>query len=137
MTAFLQGVVLADETIGELLHLAQLFCCNFLEVAEVEAQAVGCYQTTFLLHVRADDLAESVVQDMCGRVVTFDGAAAFTVNGGVNRTRYLFGQFAHYLYGQTVLALRINDAHCLAVGKSQRTRIAYLTAHLGVEWRAV
>ena len=53
MTTFLKVQILTDDAICQLLHFAEFFRRHFLEMGEVETQAVGRYQTTLLLHVRS------------------------------------------------------------------------------------
>ena len=82
-------VVRKDLVVGEVLDLADLLVGERLIVAEIEAQAIRCYERALLLHVVAEDLAQRPVQDVRAGVIAPDRVAAGDVDG---RHRLLAGR---------------------------------------------
>ena len=121
-----------------MLDLAQFVGGELLEMREVKAQGVGRYERAFLLDVRAQDLAEGVVEQVGGRVVGGCGAACLDIYGGGELMPGVGGHFLGQVYGYAVLALGIVDLDDLAgdiVGEG--AFVAYLSAHFGVEGRGL
>ena len=76
--------VVADLGVHERLDLAQLLRRHRLEMSEVETQPVGRHERAFLLHMRAQHLAQRRVQQVRGRMVQYDRRAAFGIDLGGN-----------------------------------------------------
>ena len=82
----------------------------------------------------AEHLAQSVVKQVGGRVVGGDGGTAFPVDGSNKFTLDIFGQFLCQMHCHSVFALGVVDLDSLASAYGrQRSCVADLTAHLGVE----
>ena len=107
-----------------------------VEVREVEAQVVGRDERALLLHVRAEHLAQGLVQQVGGRVVGFAAAACLFVHAGAEHGAGPCGQLLRQVYGQVVLALRVEDFHGLAVAL-EHAAVAHLSAHFGIKRRRV
>ena len=128
--------VLADTAVHDAFHLAQFLGRNLLEMRKVEAQVVGRHERALLLHVRAEHLAQGLVEQVRGSVVGFAGMACLSVHRGMESGGGISRQLLGEMYGQIVLALHVEDFHrfCLAL---QRASVAHLSAHFGVERRGV
>ena len=69
VAVLLAGVVGPNPALDQGLNAFELFVGHFLEVREVEAQAVGLHERSLLLHVRAEHLAQGFVEKVRGAVV--------------------------------------------------------------------
>src|ERR1700756_1259427 len=74
----------ADFVVHLLLDVAQLFGTYVREVRKVEAQPFGRVQRAGLLHVRAQDVSQGGVHQMCASVIADDAGATFGVGGDRN-----------------------------------------------------
>ena len=129
-----EGDGLAHVFVGQVFNLAQFFGCNFLEVREVEAERLSGYQRTFLLYVCAEHFAQSLVQQVSGRVVASDGLTHFHVDFGAEGGCRVGGQFGSDMHAHTVFALGVEHFNLLAGGGvDQLAVVAHLTAHFSVE----
>ena len=82
----------------------------------------------------AEHFAQGFVQEVCGRVVARCGATRLFVDGSYERAIQVSGELMGEVHPDTVLALGIEDFHHFAVGCGEGAAVAYLAAHLGVEW---
>ena len=69
VAVLLAGVVGPNPALDQGLNAFELFVGHFLEVREVEAQAVGLHERSLLLHMRAEHLAQGFVEKVRGAVV--------------------------------------------------------------------
>ena len=113
-------------------HLAELFRRYFLEVREVEAQAVRRNERTFLFYVRTQYLTQSLVEQVGTRVVGCTRGTLLRIHTSHHRCIEVFGQFLGNVYRQVVFFLRVDDVDAFKF-VDQHTRIAYLTSAFGVE----
>ena len=88
----LQGDVLADTTVDNLFNLTQFFGRHLLEVREVEAQIVGSNKRTLLFYMATEYFAESLVDEVSGRVVGFAATTRFEVDYCAEISCRIFGQ---------------------------------------------
>ncbi len=136
VTTLLQRMVGADGLVHQTLHLAQLLGRHLLEVREVEAQSRGRHHRALLLDMRAQHLAQGLIQEVCGRMVIGRGLTLLTVDHGGERRRRILGQRGRDMHDESVLLLRRNHVYTL-VGALDVARIADLTARIAVKRRAV
>ena len=83
----------------------------------------------------AQHLSECIVEQVGGSVVTRDSHASFFIDCGFKQRIHIGRQFFYDVHRQIVFSLRGGDLHHFSIG-SERTLIAHLTAHFGVERRA-
>ena len=103
---------------------------------EVEAQCLGRNVGTLLLDVLAENLAQSLVEEVRRRVVALALDTFLLVDFGSEAGSYIVRQLVGEVDGEVVLALRVEDGNLL-VTVNQPTRVADLTTHFGVERRLV
>ena len=127
------GDGLAHALVGEALHPGQLLGCHFLEVGEVKAQRLRGHQRAFLLDMRAQHLAQRLVQQVGGGVVARYGAAYVGVDCGGERCGGVGGQLGAQMHAHAVLALGVVYLDYLSIGRCECAAVAALAAHLGVE----
>ena len=97
-------------------------------MAEVETQTLRCDKTSLLLHVFAQHFAQGIMENMRRRVVASNSLTALCIDSSRQRSVEVCRQFGQDMYGQVILAFGIQYAHI-----AERTGIAYLTTHFGVE----
>ncbi len=127
-----------DLLVDQVFYLGDLGLRKSLEVSKVKAQAIGGYQRACLMHVVAQHLLKSSVQQVGGSVVATDKLAAAIVHLGGDDVAHtheaaLDGAFVgnEAVMGDGVLYLHAKlDARELA-------GIADLAAHLGIEGGAI
>ena len=133
------GVAVENSVVDQLVHLGQLLGGDALEVGEVEADAVGLHQRACLVHVVAQHLFQSGVQQVGGGVGTADGLAALHVNGGgdgVAHFQHATGELAVvHILAALVLLHVVDGEHGLAQGDG--AVVTHLAAHLSIEGGAV
>ena len=76
--------------------------------------------------------AQSLVQQVSGRVVAFALDTFLFVDLSRESSGYIFRQFSHQMNRQIVLTLRVNHVDRFAVG-NQPTGIADLSTHFRIE----
>ena len=136
IAVILQRNVLADAAVHDAFHLSQLLGRHLLEVGEVKAQVVRCHQRTFLFHVRSQYFAQSLVEQVRGRMVGLASPAGFQVHLGTEGCFGMSRQFLGEMNGQVVLPFRVENLHLLLV-VDQYAAVAHLATHLSVERRFV
>ena len=122
----------ANHGVGTAFHLTDFFKAEFLEVREVEAEHLGIDLRAFLLNVCAKHLTQSGVEQVSGRVVARDCHTRFFVDSGFESGSHVGWQLLHNVHWQIVLTLGVGHFHHL-VASGERTLIAYLTTHFGIE----
>ena len=70
--------------VDQVFDVLQFFVGNAGEVREVKTQMVGSHQRSRLLHVLAQNFAQSGLKQMRGRVVAHGGLADFGVDDGID-----------------------------------------------------
>ena len=129
------GAVLQHERVGHRLDGRDLLGRHGLGVGEIEAQPLRVHQRALLGHVRAQHLAQRLVQEMGGGVVGARGRAARVIDdqldriAGLERAR-LDAADVHEHVAQ--LLLRIRDAEQRALGAlddARRRRPGRRTRH--------
>ena len=123
---------------GQALDLGDLLGLQGGEVGEVEAQPVLVHHAARLLHVGAQHLAQGRVQQVGGRVVGPDPAAADGMDQGVDRRVFQeearhrdLVQVAPLGRGRAIQHLRMPAL------EAELARVAHLAAGLGVEGGAI
>ena len=129
--------VLADATVDDLLHAADLLVGHLAEVGEVEAERLGPDVRSFLLDVCAERLAERLMEQVRSRVVAFAADAALHVDAGRERGGEVFRELRSEVHRQVVFALRVDDLRLFAVRGDEPSAVAHLSTHLSVEGRLV
>ena len=105
-------------------------------MGKVEAQRIVAYKRTFLLHMVAEHLLQSIIEQVGRGVVGGTSVALFHIHAGRKRRVQVLRKGFYYMHTLVVLALGINDLHRL-VGTFQHSGVAHLTAHLAIERCAV
>ena len=123
----------ANSLVDKMFNLSQFLRRNFLEMREVETQTVGMYQRAFLLHMRAEHFAQSLMQQVSGRVVGADGHTAVSINAGNELLFRILRQLKAQLHTHIVFALGVKHLYLATFAVNQDAAVAYLTAHLGIE----
>ncbi len=90
--------VAQDFFVDQVFDVLQFFVGNAGEVREVKAQMVGRDQRSCLLHVLAQNFAQSGLQQMRGRVIAHGGLADFGVDDGID-----FVADADWLFGDDLV----------------------------------
>ena len=137
--ARLHGAVLQHHAVGDLLDLRELAVADGLGMGEIEAQPVGGDQRALLGHMIAQHLAQGLVQQMGGRMVGADGAAAAVVHLQLKGLTLAQGaQFHRHFMDEEVaqLLLRIGDEDPQAHG-GHHAHVADLAARFAIERRLV
>src|SRR5690625_1501903 len=135
----LDGGVLADIGVHLALDRVQFGAIHRLLMGEIEAQPIRCHQRAPLRDMLAKLLAERLMQQMGGRVVCPDRAAAVMID---DKMRGLVGRDLALLDAGSVdvdaagLALGPDDAGAPG-GGADHACVADLTAGLGIEGRLV
>ncbi|RIH81193.1 hypothetical protein Mterra_03332 [Calidithermus terrae] len=132
------GEVGLDPAVDQHLDAREVLGVDGLELAEVEAQAVGAHVAALLLHVGAQHRPQRGVEQVGGGVVLL-GVAALRVHERAHRGARLEGALLHPRHVQEdAVAVLLRRAHPRpALGPLQHPRVADLAAALGVEGRLV
>ena len=132
VTELLKTDVLTNHRVHQTFHLAQFLIGNFLEMREVEAQRIGAYERTLLLHMVAQHLFKSVVKQVSGGMVSGTCVALVGVNASHEVCLDVLRQLLHNVNALSVLTFCIDDVHSLVLAY-EHTLIAYLTTHFPIE----
>ena len=129
------GTALQNGIIDHPLHLAQLLGSYGLEMSEVEAQAIRLYQGASLMHMVAQDLLQSRIQQMCGGMGAADGLAPLGVDGrahGIPYRNAAPGHMAvmHELAALVLLHVRHREGKALP---GYYAVVCHLAAHFRIE----
>src|SRR5262249_45721855 len=136
----LDGTVLEDMRVDDLLDLQQFVPCQRVEVHEVEAEPVGRHERSGLLHMGAEDLTQCRMEQVCRRVIASCGVASRRVDFGNDRRsdRDLAALHAYTMRANsTGDVLDVADARAEAEVVAERSHVRDLTAALQVERRAL
>ena len=133
---FLERYVFAYLFIDKFVYLANLFGRHFLEMREVEANVVGCYERAFLLHVFSEHFAQRSVEQVSCSMVSFASASHVYVHFCGKLCLRVLGQSFSYVYGKIVFPFRVDYLYFF-VFAFKRTTVAYLSTHFGIERRYV
>ena len=134
-------LVAQDFFVDDVFDVLQFFVCDAGEVREVKAQMVGSNQRSRLLHMLAQNFAQSGLKQMRGRVVAHGGFANFGVDHGIDFVAYANWLLrddlmrAHAL-NRGVASLHFGDDGVVIVGV-EPSAVADLSAGLGIERRVV
>ena len=71
------------------LNRGELVGLHRLEVGEVKAQPIGLHQGAALLDVTTKDVAQGLMQQVCGRVVRPHARTVIGVDGGLNHVTHV------------------------------------------------
>ena len=132
--------VLQHDGVGHVLDRRDLLGRHRLGVREVEAQPVGRDQRALLRDVRAQHLAQRLVQQVGGGVVGARGRAARVIDDqldGVARLERALLDRADMHEQVAQLLLRVGDAEQRALRPLDDALVADLAAGLAVERRLV
>ena len=137
---FFQRFVLTYHAVDAVFHLADFLRRHFLEMREVEAQRDFVDLRAFLFHVRAQHLAQGMVHEVRGRMVTGRLPAKPLFHRQTEQRRRVGRQAVGPMDDELVFLARVAhfDAFGLgAVGRQGRdiAPVAGLTAGLGVKRR--
>ena len=136
LTMFVEGDVLTDHIINHPLHLAQFLVCNLLEMREVETQGVRRYERALLLHMVAQHLLQSIVEQVGSRMVGCRSVALIGIDTGHELGCGILRQLLHDMYRLVVLTLGVDDLDGLGLIADDAT-VTHLTTHLAIERRIV
>ena len=106
---FLEGQTLADHLVHAAFHIADLLMAQFLEVAEVETQALRVDARAFLLDMLAQHLTQGVVHKVGGRVVAGGGLTLVGIDGSMECGGQVVGKRVDDMHNQSVFLLGINN----------------------------
>ena len=125
---------LENLSVDKSLHLGDLLGGHSGEVGKVEAANGVGDERACLLHVRAQHLAQSILQKVSGGVVAHDGLASEGLHGGSYGVTHLDGAFDNVsqMNVNAVGLLGIVDVEAEPVG-GDGALITHLTAALSVE----
>ena len=115
-----------------MLYLAQLLGSNFLEVAEVKPQGVGSNQRSFLLHVCAQDLAQSLVKQVSAGVVGFNGTTLVHIDAGHEFCFRSRRNLVQDVDGYAILLFGVKHLDGLVL-VDKYSLVANLASHLSIE----
>ena len=127
----------ANFEIDKVLNLCEFLISHLLEVAEVETEGVGGHKRAFLLDVRTEDLAESLLHEVGCRVVIGDELTAVCVNLDVDRLIKDGGKLRRDMRNEVILLDGVNDANLLARRVTDDASVTNLTTALAIERSAV
>ena len=129
------GVALQDGILDDGIDLGQLLGGNGGVVGKVEAQVVRLHQRTGLMHVVAQDAAQSLLQQVRGRVGPHNGLPAIHIDGGADNVVYMDGPPVQLAVVQVLAALVLLNIGHLEPALSQHddAGIGHLAAHFGIE----
>ena len=130
----------ADPVVDQILDAAQLVGGDWLEMREIETQAIRRDQRTLLRDVLAQHLAQGGMQQMGRRMIEHDGLASIHIDGSFdgtagNERRGPLPAPDMTVEGTTELERVADDE--TSGGCNQHTRITDLATRFGVERRAV
>ncbi len=133
------GLVLQDDPVGDLLDLRQFFRRDRLLVREVEAQPVAVDERSLLGDMRAQHLAERLVQQMGRRMVGPDGATAGVIDLRHERHAGSDGTLDDLdVMDEEIAELLAGIRHSKRdTRRRQRARVADLATGLAVERRLI
>ena len=75
-----KGDILTDHLVDNPLYLTELLVADLLEMGEVEAQGIRRYKRALLLHMVAENLLQSVVEQVGSGMVGSRGVALFGIH---------------------------------------------------------
>ncbi len=136
----LDGRVLEDHGVDQILHLADLGAGHRFLMREVEAEPPRLDQRALLRHMLSEHLAERLVQQMRRRMVRAGRRAA----GVIHFETQLVAEAKRALRDHAImeiepmqLLLRVRDLKRRTLGAGQGAPVADLAAGLGIERRLV
>ncbi len=130
---FLNSDTFANHLVSQVLYLTELLIGYFLEMAEVEAEAVRRNQRTLLFYVCAKHCTQTVVEDMSSSVVALQCSTLLRVDLCNDRSSDILRQLLYDMYSQVVLTLGVDDLDDL-IAENKDTLVADLATHLTIEW---
>ena len=132
----IQGVVGTDHLVYHVLYLAELLISYLLEVREVETQGVLIYIRTLLLYVVAQNLLQTVVEQVGSCMVGSASLATLDIYASHEISVYILWQLLYDVDALVVLPLGVDNLDGLILA-NEYTLVANLSTHLTIEWSVV
>ena len=128
----IKGNVLTDHTIHHPFHLTNFLVGHLLEVREIETEGIGRYQRALLLHVVAQHLFQSIVEQVGSRMVGCTCISLVGIYTGHELGRWILRQLFDDMDTLVVLTLGVNDIDGLSF-IDENTTVTDLTTHLTIK----
>ena len=132
----IKGNVLTNHIVYHSFHLTNFLVGHLLEVREVETEGIGRYQRTLLLHMVAQHLFQSIVEQVGSCMVGSTCISFVCIYTGHKLGRRILRQLFDDMDALVVLTLGIDDIDGLSL-IDEDTTVTNLTTHLTIEWGIV
>ena len=124
--------ILTNHVVHHALHLAQLVVGDLLEVREVKTQGMRTDKGALLLHMVAQHLLQSIVEQVGSGMVGSRGIALVSIDTGHELRREINRQFLDNVYTLTILTLGIDNVDGLGL-VAEHALVSDLSTHLAIE----